>query len=625
MAQNNVLIRNLRAQGEALLRNNRLQEARDLHQQLCRLDEADADAWFVLGAINGQLSDPKAAEDCSRKVIALRPDWAEAHFNLGISLRDQGRLPEALDAFHVAIRLKPDHATAHNAIGYVLARQGRIPDAEQYLRRAVVINPRSAEAYNNLGNILRIQKRHEEAIASYHKAVEAQPDNINAMLNLVDVLGELGRLEEMIEWDRRILALRPDFAKVHHHLGNVLIATNKVEEALACYCNALSNKPDFTEAAGAAAQTLQKLGRFDESCEYILPVLERDEKSTAILVAFSAIAKRIGRQEQAVRLIEETLRQDGLPDKDKQELHFAAGKLHDDLGHHEAAFEQCRLANELYRTRFAWAEHGKAVDASIAFFQPDRMRRLPRAQIVSDRPVFIVGMPRSGTSLVEQILASHPCIFGAGELDELNRFANSMQDGIGSAFPYPACLDRITQATVDSLSKQYLDQLLALDDKALRVTDKMPHNFLHLGMIAMLFPGARVIHVMRDPMDVCLSIYFQKFNNLHAYANNLSDLGYYYRTYEKLMAHWRSVIELPLLEIQYEKLVADPQTWIPRLVEFCGVEWNDQCIRFHETTRPVNTPSNEQVREPMYSRSVGRWRHYESQLEPLKLALAQRV
>lgn len=625
MAEDNDLIRNLRTQCEALLRANRLQEARDLYQQLCRLDETDADAWFVLGAINGQLADPKAAEDCSRKVIALRPDGAEPYFNLGISLRDQGRFPEALDAFHVAIRLKPDDAKVHNAIGFVLARQGRVPDAERYFRRAVAINPRFADAYNNLGNLQGIQKRCEEAIASYHKAIEIQPDNINAMLNLVGELGTLNRLEEMIEWDRRILALRPDFATVHHHLGNVLIAANKVEEALACYRNALSIKPDFIEAAGAVAQTLQKLGRFDESCEFILPVLERGVKSTDILVGFSDIAKRLGRQEQAVRLIEEMLRQDGLPDKDKLELHFAAGKLHDDMGHYETAFEQCRLANDLCRTRFPWAEHVKAVDGSIAFFQPERIRRLPRSQIVSERPVFIVGMPRSGTSLVEQILASHPLIFGAGELNELNRFANSMQESLGSAIPYPACFERVTQTTVDNLSKEYLDKLLAQDDIALRVTDKMPHNFLHLGMIAMLFPGARVIHVMRDPMDVCLSIYFQKFNNLHAYANNLNGLGYYYRTYEKLMAHWRSVIELPLLEVQYEKLVADPQTWIPRLVKFCGVEWNDQCLRFHETRRPVNTPSNEQVREPMYTRSVGRWRHYESQLEPLKLALAQRV
>jgi tetratricopeptide (TPR) repeat protein len=625
MAENSFLIKNLRTQGEALVRAKRLQEARDLYQQLCRLDETDADAWFVLGAINGQLADHKAAEDCSYKVIALRPEEAEPYFNLGISLRDQKRLPEALDSFRTAIRLKPDDAKIHNAIGFVLARQSQIKDAERYFRQAIAINPHFADAYINLGNLQGIQKHHEEALACYHKAIEIQPDNISAMLNLVGELGPKKKLEEMIEWDRRILALRPDFATVHHHLGNVLIAANKVEEALECYRNALNIKPDFIEAAGAIAQTLQKLGRFDESSKFILPAFERGLKNAAILVAYSNVAKHLGQQEQAIKFIEEMLRQDGLSGKDKLELHFAAGKLHDDIGRYDLAFEHCRLANDLYQTQFHWSEHVKAVDSSITFFRLERMRRLPRAQVVSERPIFIVGMPRSGTSLVEQILASHPSIYGAGELNELNRFANSMQKNLGSAFPYPDCIERATQTTVDSLAKQYLDQLLGLNKEALRVTDKMPHNFLHLGMISMLFPGARIIHVMREPMDVCLSIYFQKFNDLHAYANNLTSLGHYYRTYEKLMTHWRSVIDLPMLDVQYEKLVANPETWIPRLLEFCGVEWNDQCLRFHETERPVNTPSNEQVRQPMYSRSVDRWRNYESQLEPLKIALGERI
>ena len=171
------------------------------------------------------------------------------------------------------------------------------------------------------------------------------------------------------------------------------------------------------------------------------------------------------------------------------------------------------------------------------------------------------------------------------------------------------------------MARQYLGKLHDLDISAKRVTDKMPHNFLHLGMIAMLFPKARIIHIRREAMDNCMSIYFHKFNNLHAYAHDLSDLGYYYRAYEKLMNHWRKVIDLPLLEIRYEDLTTDPDTWIPRLISFCDVEWNARCLRFHETRRTVNTPSSEQVRQPMYSRSIGRWQHYAKQLEPLRAAL----
>lgn len=625
MPKSNALTTDKYKQAKVLLQANRIREARDLYQEICHLDKENADVWLVLGALNGQLGDPASAELCARKAIALNPNMANAHLNLGISLREQRKITQATEAFRTAIKLKPDYAAAHNAIAHAFAVQRQGSAAEQHFRRAVALNPGFADAHNNLGNILRANSRNDEAIASYRKAVEVQPNHIDAMLNLASLLAMMTRIEESIEWDRKILALRPNFAEAHYHMGNALLGLDRLEEAVECFRSAQRIKPDFTEATGAEAQALQKLGRFDESCECILPALERGKKSAAVIVALAAVAKRVDRREEALALAEEMLQQNGLPDNDRQQLLFAAGKLYDDLEHYQEAFEHYRQANALYRGRFAREEYSRILNDSIVLFRPDRMDRLPKARVVSDRPVFIVGMPRSGTSLVEQILASHPRIFGAGELNDINQYANGMQARLGSAAPYPACLGGITQAVQDNLATQYLDRLLTMDSTAARITDKMPHNFLHLGMIAMLFPGARIVHTMRNPMDTCLSIYFQKFNNLHAYANNLSDLGFYYQTYEKLMTHWRSALDLPMFEIQYENLVTDPDTWIPRLVEFCGVEWDDQCMRFHETQRTVNTPSNEQVRIPMYSRSVERWRHFEKQLEPLRVALAQRV
>lgn len=625
MTESDALTNDRYKQAEALLRSNRLHEARELYRHICSHDKKNADLWLTLGALNGRLGDPTAAETCIRNAIALRPDSAVGHFNLGISLRDQRKFSEATEAFRTAIRFKTDYTDAHNAIGYLLALQGQVPEAEQHFRQAIALNPRFADAYNNIGNVLRVQSRNDEAIASYRKAIEIQPDNIDAMLNLASLLGKMTRIEEAIEWDRRILALRPNFAEAHYHLGNALLGVDRLEEAVECFRNARRIKPDFIEATGAEAQALQKLGKYDESCECILPALERGVKSAAVVVALANVSKRLDRQEETITLIEEMLQQHSLPDNDKQQLHFAAGRLYDEFERYQEAFEHYRRANAMYRARFPREEHDRMVNNTIATFRPDRMRSLPKAQTTSDRPVFIVGMPRSGTSLVEQILASHPHIFGAGELNDINQYANGLQVRLGAAAPYPACLGEMTPAVLNSLAQQYLDGLLALDKTAVRVTDKMPHNFLHLGLIAMLFPGARIIHTMRDPMDTCLSIYFQQFNDLHAYARDLSDLGYYYHSYEKLMQHWRSVLDLPLLEIRYEEVVADPNTWIPRMVEFCGVEWDERCLQFHKTKRAVNTPSTEQVRQPLYSRSVGRWRHYETQLEPLRIALEQKV
>jgi len=612
-------------QAIALLQANRLPEARDVLHEICLLDKEDADAWFLLGALNGQLGDPATAEFCARNVIDLRPDKAEAHFNLGMSLRDQQKFMAAVEAFRTAIRLKPNFAEAHNAAGYVLAAQSQWSAAEQHFRRAIALNPEFTDAHNNLGNILRASSRNDEAIASYRKAVETQPNYIDAMLNLTGLLSKINRLEEAVEWDRRILALRPNFAEGHYHMGNTLLGLDRLEEAVECFRSAQRIKPDFGEATGAEAQALQKMGRFDESCDCILSALEQGHKNPAIVVALAAVAKRIGHREHALALAEETLGENALSDADRQQLHFAAGKLLDDLKRYQEAFEHYRQANALYRGRFARQEYSRILYDSLVLFRPDRMRCLSKTQTASERPLFIVGMPRSGTSLVEQILASHPRVFGAGELNDINQYANGMQARLSSAVSYPACLGSITQGVLDDLTKQYLDRLLAMDTTAARVTDKMPHNFLHLGMISMLFPGARIIHIRRNAMDTCLSIYFQKFNELHAYAHDLSDLGFYYQTYEKLMAHWRSVLNLPLLELQYEELVTNPEIWIPRLVEFCGVEWDDRCMRFYETERTVNTPSNEQVRQPIYSRSVGRWRHYEAELGGLRTALRQEL
>lgn len=623
MPKNNALAADKIKQANALLQANQLPGARQLYQEICRLDKHNASAWLILGALNGQLGDPASAEQCARRAIDLSPEMPNAHFNLGVSLREQRKIAEAATAFRAAIKIKPDYADAHNALGHALAVQGQFQAAEQHLRRAVELNPRFADAHTNLGNILRTNARNDEAITSYLKAVEAKPDHIDAMLNLSSLLATMTRIEESIEWDRRILAIRPNYAEVHYHMGNSLLGLDRLEEAVECFRTAQRIKPDFCTATGAEARALQKLGRFDESIELIRSALEHGKESAALVVALAAVAKRIGRREEALALAGQMLEQNNLRDGDRQELYFAAGKLSDDLERYPEAFEHYRQANALYRQRFAREEYSRTVNDSIALFQTDRMHSLPRAKVNSDRPVFIVGMPRSGTSLVEQILASHPRIFGAGELNDINHYANRMQAHLGSTKCYPGCLADINQNVLDNLAKQYLDRLLTLDRKAARVTDKMPHNFFHLGMIAMLFPGARIIHVRRDPMDTCLSIYFQKFNEHHAYAHDLADLGFYYRSYEKLMMHWRTVLDMPLFEIQYEDLVADPETWIPRLVDFCRVEWDERCLQFHETRRTVNTPSNEQVRRPLYASSVQRWQHYKMQLEPLRKALQE--
>jgi hypothetical protein len=230
-------------------------------------------------------------------------------------------------------------------------------------------------------------------------------------------------------------------------------------------------------------------------------------------------------------------------------------------------------------------------------------------------------MPRSGTSLVEQILASHPQVFGAGELRNVGNLVSKMTPMLDAQQGFPRCTHKLTQHIANTLAQEYLGALDALSPDAVRVTDKMPHNFMYLGIINLLFPGARVIHCTRHPLDTCLSIYFQYFNASHAYAYDLEQIGTHYREYERLMAHWRQVLDIPMLEVSYEELVTSPEEMIPKLVEFCGLEWDPACLRFYEKKRFVNTASYDQVRQPLHPKSIGRWKHYEQSLGALKSVL----
>ena len=308
--------------------------------------------------------------------------------------------------------------------------------------------------------------------------------------------------------------------------------------------------------------------------------------------------------------------------KHESSLRYAASELLDKLGRYDEAFAQATGANVLRRPPYDPAIHQQTFDRLIAYFTRERITALPRAEHRSQKPVFIVGMPRSGTSLVEQILASHPSIHGAGELDFINRvFAGTLSMLSATANDYPACLDRLTVDIANGMAEIYLRPLIALDPGAERITDKLPLNFLHLGLIALLLPDAHVIHCRRDPLDTCLSCYMTEFALANDFKYDLTHAGLFYRLYERLMEHWKSVLDIPILDVDYEQMIAEPEVQSRRLIEFVGLPWDEQCLRFHESKRAVITASTQQVREPIYNSSVQRWRHYEKFLGPLKTAL----
>ena len=376
-------------------------------------------------------------------------------------------------------------------------------------------------------------------------------------------------------------------------------------------------------ASTPRASALEAAGELDKAWELIQQVVASGYTPPGVVMLYGRMSRRGKMQEHALTLIMSVLRGGGLSAVDESLLRLAAADLLDAAGRYDEAFAFATRANNLRRVAYDSAANEATIDRLITYWTRRRMACLPKAAYRSDKPVFIVGMPRSGTSLVEQIVASHPLVHGAGELDFLYRVLSGAFGMLNSTEDdFPGSLDGLSIAKADGLAQIYLEPLIALNPAAARITDKMPLNFVHLGLIALLLPDARVIHCRRDPLDTCLSCYMTPFNGGNDFKYTLSSLGHFYRQYERLMAHWKQVLDLPILDVSYEQVIADPEGQSRKMIEFLDLPWDDRCLSFHETRRPVGTASVQQVRRPIYQSSVERFRHYEKYLGPLKSALA---
>lgn len=421
---------------------------------------------------------------------------------------------------------------------------------------------------------------------------------------------------------RRALELAPQSAAVHEALGQWYFEAADLGKALLHSETALRLAPNAPGVVASRAVVLEGAGRVEEAWRAIEPLVRGGSPDPRVGLVYARVAPVVSREAEALAYLQARLSASDLNELQKAPLRFAAANLLDRAGRFDEAFEQARLAKLATRRPFDAVLHSRLIDHQIAYFTREKLRALPRAAHTSRRPVFVLGMPRSGTSLVEQVLASHPQVFGAGELPTLSRVATTAEAAPwarGEA--YPDYLDLISAPIASEMAEQYLTHVRALNAAAPFVTDKMPMNFLFLGLVQVLLPECRVVHCVRDPRDTCLSCFMTYFANGHEFSHDLTHLGHYYQDYERLMAHWRAVLDLPVLDLSYEDLVADLEGQSRRMLEFVGLPWDERCLQFHQTKRAVPTASSAQVRRPLYSSSVGRWKHYERHLGPLIQAL----
>ncbi|HTQ15243.1 MAG TPA: tetratricopeptide repeat protein [Rhizomicrobium sp.] len=555
-----------------------------------------------------------------RRVLALDPRSGRARHLNGLVLARTGRFAQAVTELEEAIALDPGSAAAQGDLGNVLSALGRTQEAIARFETALAIAPDRAETENDLGVALASAGREFEAVAHFERAATLAPRFAPAQKNLANAYAATGRHEQAATHFGKLLELEPGLVAAHCGLGYALQMSDRPDEALVAYENALALDPHCADAYRGRGFSRQSLGdlqgaRADfETALGLAPGVPAHHRALAESKTFGPDDPQLAKMRALAAGM------DGFARTQQIELHFALAKAAQDLGRQGEALEHLLAGNALKRRSTEYDE-----DATLTMFRhiaevfsAELLAHARGAGDPSDRPVFILGMPRSGSTLVEQILASHPKVFGGGELPYLNSIAKSFRGADVRAY-FPEVAKHLSPARWRELGGGYLEKLDARAPAGFaRVTDKMPANFRYIGLIRMALPNARIVHTLRDPVDTCMSCFGKLFAGSQPYAYDLGELGRYYRAYRRLMDHWRSALPRgAMLEIRYEDLVGDLETGARRIVEYCGLEWDPRCLNFHETARPVRTASVTQVRQPIYGAAIGRWKPYEMMLRPL--------
>ena len=527
------------------------------------------------------------AESLCTKILKKDPQQVDALHLLGIIALNKNQFEKAIQIFGRVLQITPNHAVNCYNLGIAYSANGQSDLAVKHLQTAIKLQPDMACAHRDLCAALKDCGNFERAVQAGRTAVTLAPKDPGANYNLAAALHEWRDFEAAFEYYKQADRLAPGNPTILFDLAQVYLGRGETDAARDCFRQVIKRYPREIESH----RQLMRLSSYETPDHEDIARIKAMENET------------------------------WLSNNDRTAIYFMLSKAYKDCGLYDEAFAYALKGNRIQdqEHQFNPDEFADYISALINFYTPERISELSKLGHQTKTPIFIVGTPRSGTTLTEQILCSHQDVFGAGELDWVTRCVNALPDYLESSKDYPACAENMTEKAAADLGSKYLRYLNSLASGQPRITDKMPGNFLHLGFIHILFPNAHIIHCQREPRDACISMFLEYFPGVVSYSYDLYKLGAYYSQYLRLMEHWWSVLpEDAMLELEYESMVQNQEAETRRLLAFLDLEWDEACLAFHKKKRRVFTASHLQVTQPLYSSSVGRWKIYQKHLQPLE-------
>lgn len=591
-------------------------------QQAVTLDPNLANAWSNLGITYYDAKQYEQAKHCHHRALAIHPRLSCSLNNMGSIYKTQDDMILAIEFYQAAISASPDFVEPLNNLGVLFLEKQEFKQASQYFNQAVVLAPHFADAHCNLGLSLIGLEQSVNALMHFEKALQLKPDYAEAHYGYAKVYLHHHHFSEAECSIRKAMMLNPTQIEFYQLLADIYHEQGHYTQALMYLDQALAIDPTHSNLYLSKGNVLMAMDEISEAHEQFLKVMTNPNLDARINAHYSLVqlGKVTADHDSLPALLSLTENLEALSPHKLEYLYFALGKCYDDIGEWAKAFkyftEGCRLKRQ--RIMYNSADQILFTQKLIHCFTQETIELLKPFANPSALPIFIVGMPRSGSTLVEQVLAEHSQIYGAGEVKYLNNLIQRLIKNKFNTLHYPENILHFTPEICRSISENYVASLQHHSRDAIRITDKMPYNFIAIGLIHALLPNAKIIHVKRNPIDTCLSCYTKLFTEGQLYSYDLSELGQYYQDYERIMNHWRRILPSDAwLDIEYEAMVNNLEAEAQRLIEFCDLAWEPACLSFYNSKRQVRTASFAQVRQPVYTSSVARWRRYEEELAPL--------